>query len=167
MKWNLEMVIEECKRLSDIKGDEFSIRVVVNGRLSTTLGRVLSTKNIVTGACTAKQMEISKKLLDFGTDNDIKKVIAHEWCHYYLTKTTEEFHGHNKLFKELCSEMGGTTGTSTVIEGYKDIKHKYETYCSCCGNMVGTYSRAGNTIKNPENYQSSCCNAPIVVIQNW
>lgn len=167
MKWCLNMIIEECERLSALKNDTFSIPVALNGRLTATLGRVKHTVNTSTQECTPTLMEFSKKLIEHGTDEDIKKVIAHEWAHYYLGKTTKQQHGHDAVFNALSVEMGGNPGTSTIIEGYKDVKYKYETICSCCGKKTGGYTRACKTTKFPELYHSNCCNSPIRVIQNW
>lgn len=167
MKWNLEMIKAELDRLSEIKGDTFSIPVSLNGRLTSTLGRVMGTKNTLTNVCTVEKMEFSKKLLEHGTDEDIERVIKHEWCHYYLMKTTQENHGHNAKFNALAIEMGGNPGTSTVIEGYRDVKSKYETFCTYCGKKTGSYSRAGKVVKETHLYKSGCCGSPLKIEQNW
>ena len=167
MENKLKMVIEICHELSQKKNDTFSIPVSVNGRLTKTLGRVIGTKNNYTGECIVEKMEISKKLLEHGTYEDIRRVVAHEWTHYYLMKTTKKDHGHDAMFNALSMEMGGNPGTSTVIEGYRDVKTKYEVFCTCCGKRVGQYSRAGAVVKTPENYKANCCGAALRVEQNW
>lgn len=166
MNWTLENIIKECERLSSIKKDTFSIPVSLNGRLSKTLGRVHHSQNNITGVLTPTKMEFSKKFLEIASDEEVKKVIAHEWAHYYLTKTTKENHGHDAMFNALSSEMGGNTGTSIKIENFRET-YKYTVYCSDCGKVVGGYARAGKTVKNPHLFKTNCCGATLRIEQNY
>lgn len=166
MKWTLENIIKECERLSAIKEDTFSIPVLLNGRLSKTLGRVHFTQSNINGELSPLKMEFSKKFLEIGSNEEIKKVIAHEWAHYYLTKTTKENHGHDNAFNRLSAEMGGNTGTSLEIENFKET-YKYIAYCEECGAMAGGYARAGKVVKTPYLYKSRCCGANLRVEQKY
>ena len=163
----LNQIKAELNRLSSLVGDDFNIEVSINGRLTRTLGRVTMFGSKANGYDPIK-MEFSRQLLETATDESILEFARHEWAHYYLTKTTRENHGHNAEFKALCQRVGGGDGkTSTKVERTVDVTNKYDVFCTCCGKLVGGYSRAGKTVKQPELFQSGCCQASLKVIQNF
>ena len=105
--WTIDRVIDELNKLAEADGlGRIDVPIIVNSRLSTTLGRVKYMR--VGGAYMAKSIEFSKALLDSATDNDIINVIKHEYVHYYLVETTNENHKHDALFKRKCMEIGCT-----------------------------------------------------------
>ena len=167
MNMNLEEVKAELNRLSAIVNDEFDIEFAINGRLTRTLGRVIMVGSKARGYQPTK-LELSKQLLETATVESIKEVIAHEFAHYYITKTTRENHGHDAQFKALCQRLGGGDGkTSTKVNRTVEVQSKYDTFCTSCGKPTGSFSRAGKKVKNPELYRSCCCKAPIRVVQNF
>ena len=104
--WSVEDIIKECERLSSLVGDTFDLQVAINGRLTRTLGRVCTLVNTRTGYVTLQRMEFARQLLETASDESIKGIIGHEWCHYIIAKTTHERHGHDALFKSWCARVG-------------------------------------------------------------
>lgn len=152
---NLESIVKELRRLSEIKGDNFSASVKINARLSATLGRVVFTRE-----CEVKAIEFSQKFLETGTEEEILAVVAHEWCHYYLLKVTKKDHNHNAVFNALAKEMGGAERRTMVV---KTMSLRYTVVCGGCGEVVANYQKAGNVVKSPEQYKSKCCGAKLLV----
>ena len=165
----LQEVKEMLKSLSLRHGDIFDIEVSINGRLTRTLGRVMlsGTKS----NCKPSSMEFSRQMLETVAREDIESVVQHEWAHYYITKMTGVDHGHDKMFKELCANIGchGTISIKVerTIEVKSKSKSKYSVYCADCGKLVAEYSRKCKTTNNPEMYHSKCCNAQLRVVQNY
>lgn len=155
--------------LSTSKGDSFDIPVEVNGRLTRTLGRVVIQQTTRAGVTTAKpiKMEFSRQMLETVCEEDIISIIKHEWCHYYLCKVYQKNFGHNAVFKELCESIGTSGTTSMSVNRVVEVKSKYDVVCKCCGKVLGHYSRACKTTKNPEIYTSKCCGSSIEIIQNF
>lgn len=164
----LQKAYQICNNLSKQYGDDFSVEITINGRLSTTLGRFMfvGTK----GDYRPLKIELSKKFLEYATPEDLYRTAAHEWCHYYLTKTTKENHGHNAHFKALAAEVGTNGTTTTEVVGFRDMKeeYKYSCYCNECDSNVANYKSAGAGIvkSKGEGYISKCCDASIRVIKN-
>ena len=169
--WTIDRVIDELNKLAAADGlSNIDVPVIVNGRLTRTLGRV---KYFGLGgdAYVAKSIEFSKALLEEGTDNDIINVIKHEYVHYYLVETTHENHKHDALFKRKCAEIGCTHDkTQNALEadyGEKE-KFKYEVWCGDCVKCIGTYSRMCKTLKNIRYCKcKNCGGSNLTVQQNW
>lgn len=162
----IEQAKEICENLSALASDTFNIPVLVNGRLTRSLGRCISQR--VNGKVTPTKIEISQQLLETATYESIKSVVEHEWVHYYVTKITGEKHGHDAVFKHYCSKFGVTNdGCSTEVERTVEVKSKYEIFCRNCGALCGKRSRACQLTKFPHNYSCGSCNGPLMVIQNF
>lgn len=162
--FNLEYVINKLKELSENKGDKFNIEVEINGRLTRTLGRVVSHR--INGYVKPVKLEISKRALIICSKRELDSIIGHEWCHYYISKTTGKAHGHDKMFKMLCHEIGIHGGSEIFVDRLSEVnerKIKYETKCTHCGGTTGRYCVRAGVVKNPELYSSGCCGANIVV----
>ena len=165
MAWTLNQIQKELERISISQNDTFSIPVSLNGRLTKTLGRVVYKKNTLTGKCVLTKMEFSKNFMANGVDEEVKSVIAHEWAHYYVTKTREEDHDHDAVFMNCAESVGGHTGRYIKVSEGSNL-YKYTVYCTKCGKVVGHCDRAGKTVKEPHLYKSSCCGASIRIEQN-
>ena len=167
--WTVEDIKVRCQEMSDIVGDTFDCPVKINGRLTRTLGRV--TANWVDKRLENESLEISKALLETATDESIKSVIDHEWCHYYLNKTTGEAHGHDKMFKQLCARIGCTNdGTSTHVDRIvgEEAIYKYQVYCATCDEFVAGYSRMNKTLRNLNRCTcNKCKTSNLSYVQNW
>lgn len=165
--WTIEKITEYCKEVCGNANVEFSIPVSINGRLTRTLGRVHSTRN-VNGYVTPQRMEFSRQFLETSSDESIRQVIKHECAHFIVAATTHESHGHDAVFKKVCAEIGCEADkTSTEVERVVEIKDKYEVFCPNCGK-IGGFSRMCKTIKNIKDCTCGKCNSNVLtVVQNW
>jgi len=167
--WTIENITTLCIEYCGRAGVKFNSPVIINGRLTRTLGRCFYQKcgNVVNPI----RIEISRQLLETSTDKCIKEVIAHECAHYVTAALTHESHGHDSTFKFYCEKIG-TTNNATTYDNLKrtvdeNKVYKYTLYCSKCGKFVGGRSRACNVTKYPKDFYTQCCNADIKVVQNW
>ena len=167
--WTVEKIKELCIEYCGKANVEFDGRIVINNRLSRTLGRC---KYIKDGHLWFPvEIQISGQLLKTATDFSIEAVIAHECAHYVTCAKTHKNHGHDDVFRFYCQKIG----TDNNHHNYNDLKftkkneeiYKYTIYCSCCGKFIGGRSRACKTTNQPQYYESYCCGAPIKVQQNW
>jgi predicted SprT family Zn-dependent metalloprotease len=165
--WTIKDVENECHKISAKMGDKFDIPVRVNGRLTRTLGRV--TIRRINGVWYPEVMEISKQLLETATDESIKSVIEHEWCHYFTAKETGEDHGHDKVFKAMCARIGcDNDGTRTKVERTVEVHSKYEVYCGTCKDIIANYSRMSKNLQRlDERTCNRCKTSNLKLIQNW
>ena len=157
---NLQEEIKKCEELTGIK---CNVPVIINNRLTTTLGWTIfygETKNDIHDI----KIEISGKLMKYGQDKDVVGTLRHEYAHY-CTVVVKGDHNHNdKQFKNYCKMLNTSYEPSAEV----NLPFKYNTVCSCCGKVTGRYNRSNNIIKrNGKGYKSSCCHANIKVIQNY
>ena len=160
-----ELCIDYCKRCDVI----FNSPVVINNRLTRTLGRCFYMR--MGDVWNPTKIEISRQLLKTATDESIEAVIAHECAHYVACALTHKNHGHDSTFRFYCEKIGTINDTAV----YADLErttaneeiYKYTLYCSKCGKFVGGRSRACRITKEPENFYTKCCNVEVKVCQNW
>ncbi len=142
MAWTVERITELCVEYCDRCNIKFNSPVVINGRLTRTLGRCFyeghgSVWNPV-------KIEISRQLLETATDKSIEAVIAHECAHYVSCAITHENHGHDSTFRFYCEKIGTTNDTAV----YSDLERKKETKKSI--NILFIALAAGNLLQaNP------------------
>lgn len=142
MAWTVERITELCVEYCDRCNIKFNSPVVINGRLTRTLGRCFyeghgSVWNPV-------KIEISRQLLETATDKSIEAVIAHECAHYVSCAITHEDHGHDSTFRFYCEKIGTTNDTAV----YSDLERKKETKKSI--NILFIALTAGNLLQaNP------------------
>lgn len=166
--WTIEQIEDVLQTLSTLKGDKFNIPVELNPRLVSAIGRVSYKKG---KRVVNEKMEFSTKFLSVMTDKQIRDVIIHEWCHYYLNKTTGEALGHNARFYALCSEMGATPERTMHVElkpeASFDTVYKYTFYCDECGKYLGGRARRSKETDELSTYRTNCCSSLIALRQNW
>ena len=167
--FNLEMVKAELDKLSESVGDTFDIPVSINGRLTRTLGRVI--QHVNDGFCLSERMEFSRQFLETSTDVSIKDVIAHEWAHYYATKSTGEHHGHDAYFKKVCA-MIGCTNDKTVTKVERTVSEsklfKYQVWCPTCQEYIAGLSRMCNSLRHIDQCTcKKCKQGGLSYVQNW
>lgn len=142
MAWTVERITELCVEYCNRCNIKFNSPVVINGRLTRTLGRCFyeghgSVWNPV-------KIEISRQLLETATDESIEAVIAHECAHYVSCAITHENHGHDSTFRFYCEKIGTTNDTAV----YSDLERKKETKKSI--NILFIALAAGNLLQaNP------------------
>ena len=167
--YDLSKIEARCRELSASVGDTFDIPVVLNGRLTRTLGRVH--QQAVGGKWHSTKMEMSKALLATATDESVRSVIDHEWAHYYVTKITGESHGHDSEFKKVCAMIGCTNdGVQTKVERTvsESAMYKYVVHCSTCHEDIGFFTRMCSTLKNIDQCTCKRCGGShLTYTQNW
>lgn len=167
--YSVQDIEKICQEFSAQVGDTFDLPVVINGRLTRTLGRVCTLVNNRTGYVTLQRMEISKQLLETASEESIRSVIGHEWAHYIVAKTTHERHGHDALFKSWCARVGVENDKATTeVERVVDVKSKYDVYCGTCDMIIAHYSRMSKNLQRLELCTCKKCNTSnLKLIQNW
>ena len=163
------MKIEEVRQMFNTlcieHNVELNVPIEVNGRLTSTLGRVryLFVNNIYVPI----NVEFSKKHLELSSKEEIIDTIKHEFVHYYLIKTDPTVrHGHDKVFKAFCTKIG-CIPKATKSGTYEDEQHKYSIYCKGCGKLIAHRDRACKLTKNPNLYITKCCGTGLEVHQNY
>lgn len=126
--------------------------IKINGRLTSTHGRVTSQWMPEVGGYFPVKVEFSKQMLDYATDESIRQVILHEAAHYIATYRTHADHGHDSYFKAICREIGCTASKASGNLEYKtaaapEILYKYLVVCPNCG-VIGGYQRKCRTLNN-------------------
>ena len=167
--WTLDQITKMCIDYCGKAGVKFNSPVIINGRLTRTLGRCFYTH--IGDVWNPAKIEISKQLLETATDESIEAVIAHECAHYVTCALTHENHGHDSTFRFYCEKIG----TNNSMTHYDDLErtkpneeiYKYTLYCSNCGKFVGGRSRACRITKEPWDFYTKCCEAEVEVIKNW
>lgn len=166
--YDLTRVTKEFKTICAEAGVGCIDPITLNDRLTKTLGRVHITCR--GGFWITTKVEFSKQLIETSTDESILSVIKHEAAHYIVTSRTMEDHGHDRLFKEVCAEIGADSDTtSTKVERIvdEDSLYKYVVICGHCG-AKGHYSRMSSSLKNLENCTcKKCKHSDFTLVQNW
>lgn len=167
--WTVEKLTTECQNLSDKFNDKFDIPVTINSRLTTTLGRCRSRRDMA-DQWAPFEIQFSKQFLENSSDSDIISVIKHEWAHYYAVKSTKEKHGHDSYFKNICAKIGCQNDQRQFkgITSNEEKKFKYEVWCGDCGKLIATYNRMCPTLKNIRACHCGLCDGKALYYkQNW
>ncbi len=69
-----------------------------------------------------KVIEINKKILDLNSDNKIKQILTHEFCHHIMFYIDKGKSIHGKLFNECCSILGIPKGPEINVRTKKGEK---------------------------------------------
>lgn len=167
MTWTVEEIKSYMQELAASVGLEFYTPVKINGRLTKTLGRVIAIPyfNHYGPEC----VEFSKQFLETSTDESIKQVIQHEFCHWAVLVETGKVHHHDATFKAMCRKIGCSADqpVTKVERTVSDDKlFKYIVRCKDCGNELH-YNRAGKVVKHPDWYGCGKCSGDLEVVQNW
>ncbi len=86
-------------------------------------------------------IHISKSLAELNNKKVVKDVLLHEIAHS-LTRG----HGHDRVFKRLCSELGCSQKTFIELEINKEEK-RYLYTCKNCGKVIQRHTK---------NYTTAC-----------
>ena len=164
-----------CLETSRKYGYHLNCPINENSRLTKTLGRCCFRGN---DELYLAKIEFSKRFLETATDKTVIDVILHELAHAFaFIEWGWENESHGPLFRKMCARIGAVLNEPTPAKAgkaleYKDADgalnhYKYNIFCSCCGKLVGSKSRACATTKTPERFKTGCCGAPLKVVQNW
>ena len=167
--FTVEELTKECNKI--FKGAGVSLpglEIKINGRLKRVLGRCKY--NTRCGRSVPYCIEFSRDLLETATPHSIMEVLRHECAHAITTARTGERHGHDKVFKAVCSEIG-TANDGTYYDDIErtvdmDQVYKYIVVCKNCGAVLGHYYRAGKIVKHPELYTCKC-GGSLLIKQNY
>lgn len=154
MAYTLERVKKEFSEACESVGIKLEHPISLNGRLSTTLGRVKSLRNVRTGECRPECIEFSTRFITTGADEDIHSVILHEAAHYIVTVQTKEYHQHDKVFKAMCAKLG-TDNDTPETELQLPLMRKYQVVCPDCNKIIAGYDRMCKTLKAIERHDGS------------
>ena len=162
---NKQEMLAICQGLSAQFNDTFNIPIVINGRLTRTLGRCCY-HNL-----TPDRIEISKNVATYCSAEEITQILKHEWVHYYITKITNERHGHDALFRSYCSKIGCAADKPKVeLEGLKanrDIISKYTVTCEGCGKKY-YYNRMTKKLRDLSFcFCAECNSSDLTLTQNY
>lgn len=129
---------------------ELTIPIIRNNRLRTSLGRF-----VVSHDQKPLRIELSGKVLTYGTRATIRGVLFHECIHYAFFVQGKNFTDGDPEFEaELLKHRAPRTETLKVG------KH-YIFSCSNCGQKGETIVK--RVVKERKNYRSTCCRAKIVL----
>lgn len=168
--YDLNRIKETLNTVCGKAGITLTVPVVINGRLTRTLGRVISECDIDDTWYPTK-IEFSKQYIETATDDCIYQTILHECAHYIAVIRSHETHGHDAYFKAVCAEIGCVEDKpkASHIDRIIEIKSKYDVKCENCGE-TWHYSRAGKIVQHPEYYHCITCGlelGKLTVVKNW
>ena len=151
--YDLERVTKEFSDTLEKAGCKLDVPVTINGRLTSTLGRVIYRGN------NPYKVEFSKQFLGTSTDDCIYQVILHEAAHFIAAKRSGVCHHHDGYFKQICAEIGCTNDqTKTHVERTVALEkiYKYVVYCPKCGPIAG-YQRWSKTLDHLDECSCKSC----------
>lgn len=167
------MDLEYCKDIFNNLCKDFKVNtppIRANNRLRTTLGRVKFYRGRF-GPAYDISVEFSSKFYLSSPEEDVRQVVMHEFCHYYLLLTDPDNAGHSPQFRELCSNIGCTNDGSvadsaSIFSNAEALKansgYKYVLKCPTCGRVLGHYKTQCKKVKYPSMYISTCCHATCI-----
>lgn len=104
----------------------FQHRIVFNPRLRTTGGRYHLRDH---------HIDINPLMYTEFDQENLKRVVLHELCHYHLHLTGQDYHHRSPAFKRLLARVGGSRyapATSRV----RTRKRRWLYQCQGCGALV-------------------------------
>jgi predicted SprT family Zn-dependent metalloprotease len=166
--WTVQEIQDYLWQLADSIDLIYDTPVRINGRLTRTLGRVIAEPSRF-GKYKPEVIEFGRQFLETSTDESVRQIIQHEFCHWAVLIETGEIHHHDMVFKAMCRRVGckANQPQAKVERTVGDDKlFKYTVKCKDCDNKMH-YNRAGETVKHPDWYECGKCGGKLVVIQNW
>lgn len=168
MTWTIQEIESYLRELAESIDLVYDTPVKINGRLTKTLGRVIS-EPAAFDSYKPQVIEFSRQFLETSTDESVRQVIKHEFSHWAVLVETGEVHGHDAIFKAMCRRIGcqADRPQTKVERTVSDDKlFKYIVKCEDCGNEVH-YNRAGKVVKQPWAYSCGRCGGELHVQKNF
>lgn len=110
---------------------ELDAPVLINARLKASLGvfvTIYDRFNNLEGM----EINLSKRLIDYYTDDEIISILEHELVHYCLFVTDQPYDDDAIEFIETCNRL------NVPLTGTLKKKGKYHAYkCKCCYHYEG------------------------------
>jgi SprT-like protein len=107
-------------------GRPFSHRVFFNKRLRTTGGRYHLQDH---------HIDINPKMLTEFDEQNLKRVVLHELCHYHLHMMGKDYQHRSSAFKTLLKQVGGARYAPTMQTKVKKVT-RIVYQCQHCGAVV-------------------------------
>lgn len=108
-------------------GRPFLHRVIFNSRLRTTGGRYhLGDHHI----------DINPLMLKEFNQENLRKVILHELCHYHLHLLGRGYQHKDRDFKQLLAKVGGSRYALPTSKVTRRKNYRYVYRCQKCGAML-------------------------------
>lgn len=118
----LNKKIELC--LSVLKELTRKCRIIFRNK-SIVLPRLnISNKGVACYYPNKMIIEINKKILLLNSDNKIKQILTHEFCHHIMNYIDNGKSTHGKLFNECCNILGIPKGPEVIVRTKKGEKIK-------------------------------------------
>lgn len=129
---------------------ELDATIVINGRLKSALGKFVREYNRY-DELQGMEIELSKRLIDYYTDNEIISILEHELVHYCLFMTGKPFDDDSRVFIETCNYL------KVPLTGTLRKKGKYHAYkCKCC------YHYEGRKLNKNKTYYCNNCQGELI-----
>lgn len=91
----------------------------------------------------------------------MKGIIRHELVHVVINEEYEDgVRAHGPEFQDVAESV------DAPLCGEDPVPYRYRLYCSYCGAMVDGLYKASERTRNPEEYQSRCCETSVTVETN-
>lgn len=88
----------------------------------------------------------------------ITGVIRHELAHAVVIETFgDDVRPHGPEFRDVAESL------DAPLYGEEPVPYRYNLFCSRCGSMTDGLYKASDRTRNPWNYSSPCCMAPLQV----
>lgn len=117
----LQHWVEEISRTEF--GKPFLHKATFNPRLRSTGGRYLLRTH---------DLEFNPKQLEVHGEEEFKRIIRHELCHYHLHLEGRGYRHRDPEFKELLARVGGTRFCKAITEPRKRQDYRYVLICEDC-----------------------------------
>ncbi|WP_267201872.1 SprT family protein [Limosilactobacillus kribbianus] len=110
----------------------FRHQIFFNRRLKTTGGRYHLTDH---------HIDINPLMLtEFDQDN-LKRVVLHELCHYHLHLTGQDYHHRSPTFRHLLARVGGSRYAPPTSKVQQRRQAKWLYRCQGCGVVIARQRR--------------------------
>lgn len=130
---------------------KLTVPIQTNNRLRSTLGRF-----VVTRSGKPLRIELSARLLNYGTDDVILGVLRHELLHYAFFVQGKNYQDGDPVFEEELKRYRAPSTRTLKVGKY------YQYRCIQC-NQTGE-TNVKRIVKKPDEYRSNCCHSPIEII---
>lgn len=130
---------------------DLSIPIIQNNRLRSTLGRYVMTRS-----GKPLQIELSGRLLQYGTKDAIIGVLKHECIHYAFHIQGKNMHDGDPIFETTLKRYNAPSTKTLKVGKY------YLFQCKQCKKIGETNIK--RLVSKPHEYRSICCHSGIEII---
>ena len=142
-----------CKiYLREYWNEELVIPIKIDGRLKNSLGYFRHYGNFPGVISSMESIKFSKDLFMYYTNEEIKKVILHELCHYVLYKRgIEGYKDGNNSFENEIKKIKSVSTKCIPYHG-----KMYKIYCPSCKKIIVETSKKKKADNIVNNYLCKC-----------